>query len=364
MELGPRHDELFPAWLHLAEKQRHSIDFFVAPLHQSRDIFSLLESPRPRWFLTKSQDLGNSPVLKILQNLRSMVLRLRALFLLNTNYDLVIANSVEPENYHWSFFRYINKPILTVLHNGNVVVTNKKYENIRTKSKYSVVVLSKHIQEYLARHDVASFPIHPYLELKASTFENCQKHETTFCVQGYMHLHRRNYDSLLKAASSLKERKVKCTFKIVGRLNRSARHMQERIKELEISEYFAFVSDAVSYRDYYREIYSCRFLLLLIDDSRMIYQPFFEDKCSSSLHVALGLDVIPVANRKLSEIYEIADCCVPYESDDVYSGVMSALSYESKEIDSLVDGVQRTRQRFADESVSAFGRAIESATGG
>jgi len=32
VELGPRHDEVFPVWLQLAEKNGYAIDFFVAPI--------------------------------------------------------------------------------------------------------------------------------------------------------------------------------------------------------------------------------------------------------------------------------------------------------------------------------------------
>jgi len=93
----------------------------------------------------------------------------------------------------------------------------------------------------------------------------------------------------------------------------------------------------------------------------MIYSPFFEDKCTSSLGAALGLDVIPVVNRRLAEVYDIAECSVPYESDDVYSGVVTAMSYESDKIDSLAKNPKRTRQKFADDSEVEFGKAIESA---
>ena len=95
----------------------------------------------------------------------------------------------------------------------------------------------------------------------------------------------------------------------------------------------------------------------------MIYRPFFEDKCTSSLGVALGLDVIPVVNRRLAEIYDIAECSVPYESDDVYSGIVSALSYESERIDSLVNNLQRTRRKFIEDSEVEFGKAVDSALG-
>lgn len=156
---------------------------------------------------------------------------------------------------------------------------------------------------------------------------------------------------------------MRCNFKIVGTVNRSAALVQKRIEELGISDYFTFVSDAESYLDYYRAIYSCRFLLFLVDDSRRIYQPFFEDKCTSSLGVALGLDVIPVINSRLSEVYNIEKCSVLYESDDVYSGIRSALSFESKKIDSLANNLRVIRQQFTDDSELEFRRAIDSILG-
>ena len=363
VELGPRHDEVFPVWLQLAEKNGYDIDFFVAPIHQARNIFSLLDTPRPRCFLATSQESGNSTISKILRRPKNVFLRLRALLLLNTNYDVVIANSIDIGRYYRSFLRYINKPMLIVFHNGHVLTSNHEYRPLRNKSTCSVVVLSKHIQRFLARNDIVSYPIHASLRLKDGPFDDCHKHESTFCVQGYINFYRRNYDSLLKAASKLKEKNVQCKFKIVGRLGRSSRTMQRRIEELGVTEYFTFVGDAESYLDYYRAIYSCRFLLILVDDSRMIYSPFFEDKCTSSLGAALGLDVIPVVNRRLAEVYDIAECSVPYDSDDVYSGVVTALSHESDKIDSLTKGLKRIRQRFADDSEVEFGKAIESAIG-
>jgi glycosyltransferase involved in cell wall biosynthesis len=363
VELGGRHDEVFPVWLHLAEKNGYPIDFFMAPLHQARDIFSLLDAPRPKCFLTTSRDLGSSAISKILQRLNTVFLRLKALFLLNTNYDVVIANSIDSGHYYQPFLRYINKPMLFVLHNGYALTANSEYKDLRNRKASSVVVLSKHIQEFLAQREVSSFPIHASLRLREELFDDCRRHESTFCVQGYVNFDRRNYDSLLKAASKFKENNVQCNFKIVGRLGRSSRTMQERIEELGVSEYFTFVGDAESYLDFYRAICSCKFLLILVDDSRMIYRPFFEDKCTSSLGVAMGLDVIPVVNSRLAEVYDIADCSVPYESDDVYSGIVSALSSEKERVDSLVNNLQRTRRKFIEDSEVEFGKAIDSALG-
>jgi glycosyltransferase involved in cell wall biosynthesis len=253
--------------------------------------------------------------------------------------------------------------MLVVLHNGYALIANSEYDGLRNKGAHSVVVLSKHIQKFLAQREIVSYRIHPSLGLKAEFVDDCQKHASTFCVQGYINFDRRNYDSLLTAASKLKEKNVQCNFKIVGRLGRQSRIMQERISELAVSDYFTFIGDAVSYQDYYRAIGSCKFLLVLVDDSRMIYRPFFEDKCTSSLSIALGLDVIPVVNSRFAEAYDIAECSVPYESDDVYSGIVSALSYESERIDSLADSLKRTRQKFTDDSEVEFGRAIDSALG-
>lgn len=363
VELGGRHDEVFPVWLYLTKKNGYTIDFFAAPLHQARDIFSLMDAPRPRCFLTTSRDLGSSAVSKMLQRLHTVFLRLKSLLLLNTNYDVVIANSIDVGHYYQSFIRYIKKPMMMVLHNGNALTAISEYKDLQYRAASSVVVLSKHVQEFLARREIVSYPIHPSLRLKAEFVDGCQKHASTFCVQGYINFYRRNYDSLLTAAIKLKEKNVQCSFKIVGRLGRQSRIMQERISELGVSDYFTFVGDAVSYRDYYRAIGSCRFLLALVDDSRMIYRPFFEDKCTSSLSIALGLDVIPVVNSRFAEVYDIEACSVLYESDDVYSGVVSALSYESERIDSLANNLKRTRQRFVEDSEVEFGKAIDSALG-
>jgi len=363
VELGPRHDEVFPVWLHLAEKNGYTIEYFIRPLHLTRNIFSLLSSPRPKCFLTTSQGSGDSRTSRLLQSLRTLFLRLKALYLLNTKYDVVIANSLDNGDYYQSFLRYINKPMLTVLHNGYAMTANSQYDGLRSKGSHSVVVLSNHIKNFLAQREIVSHPIHPSLGLKGEFLDDCQKHVSTFCVQGYINFYRRNYDSLLQAASKLKENNVQCNFRIVGRLGRQSRIMQERISELGVSDYFAFVGDAESYRDYYRAIGSCGFLLVLVDDSRMIYRPFFEDKCTSSLSIALGLDVIPVANRRFAEAYDIAECSVPYESDDVYSGIVSALSFENEEIDLLANNLKRTRQRLVEESEVEFGKAIDSALG-
>jgi glycosyltransferase involved in cell wall biosynthesis len=322
-----------------------------------------LEAPRSKCFLTTSQDFGSSTFSKILQRLNTVFLRLKSLFLLNTNYDVVIANSIDIGHNYQSFLRYINKPLLIVLHNGYALTAKNEYKDLRNKEASSVVVLSKHIQKFLAQREITSYAMHASLGLRKGLFDDCRRHGSTFRVQGYINFDRRNYDSLLTAASKLKENNVQCKFKIVGRLGRSSRTMQGKIEELGVSEYFTFVGDAESYLDYYRAIYSCKFLLILVDDSRMIYRPFFEDKCTSSLGVALGLDVIPVVNSRLAEVYDIAECSVPYESDDVYSGIVSALSSEKERVDSLVINLQRTRRKFIEDSEVEFGKAIDLALG-
>lgn len=363
VEINPRHDEIFPMWLHLARRNDYKIDFFISPRHQSRDIFSVLESPRPKCFLTSSPNLGGATILKMLRIIFTIFLRLRTLLLLKIKYDLIIANSMEPMNIFWQCFRYLNKPILAVMHNGNALIVDKRYDNLKKKNTFAVVVLSRHIQNFLTQHDIFSHPIYSFLGLRTATLSNGNKQEYAFCVQGNTDFHRRNYDSLLRAASKLKKEKVRCIFKIVGTVNRSAVLMQKRIEELDISEYFTFIGDAESYLDYYRAIDSCRFLLFLVDDSRLIYQPFFEDKCTSSLGVALGLNVIPVINSGLSEAYNIEECSVTYESDDVYSGIRSALSFDSKEIDSLRNNLGAKRQQLTDDSELEFRKALDSILG-
>lgn len=363
VELSPRHDEVFPAWLHLAEANGHSIEFFVSPELKSRDIFSVLEFPRSKVFLTSSSELGNATILKIFRRTCTALLRIRALFLLRTKYDLVIANSVEPQKNYRLFFRFVNKSMLVVLHNGNVLIANKKHGGIIGKRNISIVVLSKHVQDFLTQYKIASHPINSFLGLRSASLGIRKRHEGTFCIQGNIDFNRRNYDSLLKAASKLKKENTQCNFQVVGKVNRSAIFMQKRIAEMGISDYFTFADDTERYRDYYRAIYRCRFLLILVDDSRMIYHPFFEDKCTSSLSIALGLGVIPIINGRLAEVYNISECSVLYDSDDVYSGIKTALSCDSKRIESLENSVKLTRQQFVNDSEQEFRKAINSKFG-
>jgi len=361
VELNPRHDELFPTWLRLAKISGYRIDFFISPLHESRDIFSVLESPGPKCFLTSSPELGDAMYQKILKRFCTIYLRARALLLLKTKYDLVIANSVERENNYWMLFRYLNKPMLAVMHNSNLLVGNKQFDHLAKERSTSIVVLSKHIQSFLAQHEVSSYRIYPIAAPGNASFSDSDKDEHTFCVQGNIDFHRRNYDSLLNAACQLKENGIRCNFRIVGGLNRSAGILQEKIEQLGVSDYFTFKSDTESYRDYYKAIGGCRFMLILIDDSRMIYRPFFEDKCTSSLNVALGLDVIPVVNQRFAEVYGISGFSVLYESDDVYSGIRSALSNEREQIRSLTNNLKLAKQQYEDDSELEFGKAVTEA---
>lgn len=361
VELGPRHDELFPVWQRLAEKCGHDIEFFVAPIHEARDIFSLLESPRPKCYLTSAKKTGGSAISRYLSMLTTAVLRLRTWFMLSTRYDLVIANTVDIDGSYESFLRFVRKPMLAVVHNGYALTGNDKLARLRNDGDNAILVLSRHIEDFLARHDVSAFTVHPDIALRDRSFAGPPPEEATFCVQGYINFFRRNYDSLLTAAVKLKEKNVRCKFKIVGRLGRASRIMQQRVDQLGVAEYFTFVGNAESYADYYREIRACRFLLVLVDDSRMIYNAFFKDKCTSSLGITLGLGIIPVINKKLAEIYDIADFGVTYESDDVLSGIEAALSYDSRKMEMLADNLAATRARFGAASVGAFEAAIESA---
>ena len=335
VELNRIHDELFPTWLYLADQCGYAVDFFISPAHESRDIFAVLKLPRPKCFLTSSPNLGNTIPKRIVRIIHSSYLRVKSLVLLRINYDLVIANSIEPAENYQLFFRFINKPMLAVLHNGNVLVEKHLYGNLVEGQSSSIMVLSRHVQRYLAENEISSFAVYPFPELAVQKNTQAQAREHKFCVQGSMNFNRRNYDSLLNAAAKLKEANVRCTFSLVGRLNRSARIMQERIGEMGVSDYFVFESSVERYRDYYGAIRDCMYLLILVDDSSMIYQKFFEDKCTSSLNVALGLEVIPVVNRNLAKVYGIEECSVLYESDDVYSGIKSALSNDSERMETL-----------------------------
>lgn len=357
VELNEIHDELLPTWLHLTRKNGYEVDFFISSALRSRDIFAVSESPRPKCYLTSAPKSWPG----ILRQTCSVILRLRALLLLRFKYDLIIANSVEPEENYRFFLSFLNKPMLAAVHNGNVIVKNQTFDKPIRNRLMSVVVLSRHLQRYLLERDIVSYAVYTFLGLDLKSIGSSVRNNRSFCVQGNMNFHRRNYDSLLSAASRLKDENVQCQFKLVGKFNNATRIMQQRIAELDIADYFTFENDVESYQDYYKAIYSCRFLLVLVDDSRLVYRKFFEDKCTSSLNVALGLDLIPVINGRLAETYGIEECSLLYESDDVYSGIKSALAYEGEQIDSLVRDLQRSRQKLADESAIEFENAISSA---
>lgn len=358
VELSPRHDEIFPTWLSLSRKSNYDIAFFISQVHAERDIFSILEENRPEIYLhTAIYNQSSNIFIKVYRHLYTLVLRIKMYIILSYKYDIIIANSIEPDYVYQDFFRFLKKPTLSLVHNGYSIINNIVYKKLLANKLNRFSVLSKHVSTYLTKESIKNYTIYPVFGLSHIL---SIKQNRSFCVQGNIDFRRRNYDSLIVAVKKLNNMNNFCNINIVGKKNRLSEHFNESILKSGIQKYFTFHFNCISYEQYYTTISKNIFMLILIDDGSLIYKPFFEDKCTSSINLSLALGIIPVVNHKLADLYDLHDCCVKYEHNDVFSAISTALLLDQSEIDAMRTKLLQKRADLEKVTEFAFNDVISS----
>lgn len=273
-------------------------------------------------------------------------------------YDFVIVNSIEPKKW-LARAEQIKCPVLAILHNARLYNTDEEYQKFFTDKKRKLIVLSKHITQYL-KNTIESYWIAPVYLTENYFDEN--KPETTFCVQGSIQYNRRNYPALLEAIERFyagTNHKIK--IKLVGGIISPANQQFEQdIRQKNIVSFFEIVKDDVSYEIFLKTLGTSDFLLPLLDNTSPEYQKYVLDKMTTSIPISIGLNVIPIVHQQFAEVYEIKQVSICYENGGLYEAMRTALRMGTEEKYQKKKSLHELRQRLLEQSVQNIKMAIES----
>lgn len=339
VDISHRHDEIFPFWIQFARQKGLPLDIFTSDTARQRDIFSVMHE----------KDISCQVVVKKFRHLRGIRRLIRrihngiSLFLLarklNSQYDLVIANSIEPLKDLKQFYRKLRLPVLAVMHNADKLISHPEYARFHQAKNTQIMTLAPMITRYLEQHGISSGFIHPVYPLRIPDLKKTKNH---FAVQGYVQQKRRNYNQLLPSAKAI-DKTSSFTIRLIGRENDLSREITAGFNQAGMSSRIMTCPDGQAYETFYRYVGECEFLLVLIDRSKDYFKAYFKDKCTSSVNTALSLGCIPVINQELAELYGIAACSVTYVGDDLTSGLNRALSMTDEEKEVLLKALLKKR---------------------
>ena len=314
IEYNHYHDITFSTLVHILQKLNIKVDIYTSPQNIQRNAFVY------------------TSCFKGLRIRRSegRLFGLRERFERYRSYDFVIVNSIEPKKKWLSRAERIACPMLAILHNARLYNTDEEYEKFFLDKNRKLVVLGKHINQYL-KDVVDSWWIAP-IYLTDSYFDQ-NNMETTFCVQGAIQYNRRNYLSLLQAVERFHtETNHKIKIKLVGGIvNADNQQFDLDIHQRDITHFFEIIKGDVSYETYFKFIGTSDFLLPLLDNTLPDYQKYVVDKMTTSIPISIGLNVIPIVHKQFAKIYEIKQSSVCYENGELYDAMRKALNMSKEE---------------------------------
>ena len=314
IEPNPFHDQLFPTLVYLLNELGIIPDIYTNINNIKNNVFEYAKDLQFNWrfyigfYEEKSLKLSK--------------------------YDLVIFNSLEnhkgkEEILLFDKIKNIPVPVIGISHDTHVIPNNEEAISFVKQPNRFLFVIAQHIKDYLRDHKLKSYLI-PAIYL--GDVSRIPKRETiSFAVVGNVNYKRKNYDSLLNAVEQLEKENV-CNFKInfIGNNNTpDAYILQDKIREKELEHFFIFSKNNLAYKDYYKEVAQCNFILPLIDDATSKYNRYFECGVTSSIIESFGLEITPVINERLAHLYNIQDSSITYKKDHLYNGLENALQARS-----------------------------------
>jgi hypothetical protein len=339
VEFTLAHGETLPTFVYLLNNLGVDVDVYVRP--------PILES----------DPFAHCPGLKCtVSDLEGLLTRARIRIGHFGRYDFVLANSAEPSPL-LARLAAIRVPLIGVVHNAVLLDEDDGYRRFFSSPSRQPLALGRHVTTCL--DDAADVrwvaPVH-VMERRDPTAVCWHR----FCVQGRVDFRRRNYWGLLDAVEELKTAGVDgFEVDLVGgdraldgvRLRRASRQ-----RALDV--FFTRHDGRFRYGEYFRRISSAGFVLPLVDSSSPVFQPYFEDKITSSISMALGTGSIPVVHQRLAELYGLVDLAIGYPDGGLAAAMKTALDLSEESRLRMAERIEQERRALLDESLDNLASVI------
>ena len=339
VEFTVAHGETLPTFVHLLNSLGVDVDVYA-------------RSP-----ILESDPFGQCPGLRCtVADLDDVITRARIRLRHFGQYDFVLANSAEPKPL-LARLAAIRAPLIGVVHNAVLLDEDEGYRSFFGSPSRRPLALGRHVTSSL--DDPADLrwvaPVH-LLERREPTGVRWHR----FCVQGRIDLRRRDYWGLLDAVEELKTSGVdEFEVDLVGgdraldgvRLRRS-------IRQRGLDTLFTTHDGPFRYGECFRRISSAGFVLPLVDSTSPLFRPYFEDKITSSISMALGTGSIPVMHQRLAELYDLVDLAIGYPDGGLAAAMKTALELSEEARLRMAERIDQKRQWLLDESLDNLAGVI------
>lgn len=277
------------------------------------------------------------------------------------SYDFVIINSLEPKHI-LAAAEGLSLPVLGVMHNAGLMITDRDYAKFFDSPKRKALVMAKHISDFVSEGARARWVAPVHLG-RVNDEARGEEGRFIFCVQGNVEYERRDYPALLDAAERLRARGVgNFLVKIVGRnsapIAPQGSELKADIAARGLQHLFEFSAGELPYKEFYGSAARADFLLPLVERRLAAHAPYFQDKLSTSMQVAIAFQTVPVVHADLAELYGVEGESFTY-SDDLEQAMLDALGAGGGELRRRRDGLARRRAQLLDESARNLKTLLE-----
>jgi hypothetical protein len=242
------------------------------------------------------------------------------------DYDFVLVNSVEPGSV-LTRLASVRVPVLGVVHNAVVLAEDPDYRAFFSDSRRRPIVLARHVADYLGGESRIGWIAPVVYGVQAAT--RAAVSWNRLFVDGRIDFRRRNYWALLDAVEELAH---SVTEKFEVDLTGGARdldgtRLRREVRDRGLSMYFLTEPEPFHFRSYLSRMSSAGYVLPLVDTSSPLFRPYFEDKISSSVPLAIGIGAVPVLHVRLAELYGLEAAAITYRDGQLAGAIREALAW-------------------------------------
>jgi hypothetical protein len=271
-------------------------------------------------------------------------------------YDFVIANSIEPT---WTLQRLSGSgvPIMGAVHNAILLLEDQRYRSFFSHRKRQALVLARHVARYVGDGLPLSWIAPVYLMDKPLEVDISL---SRFCLQGTIDFRRRNYEALVEAVGQVvSEGRTDLEIEIIGRpYALDGLRLERTVRSRGLQRFIKFRTDVSHYRDYLIAVASCGYSLPLVDRTSLMFEPYFLDKITSSISMAIGVGTIPLVHSELGQLYDLGSLAISYLDGGLSHAISTALDLPTPTRQQMVQSLQTIRAQLIDASLLNLERAL------